>query len=446
MKVPLLTAAGGAAWEADLVVALEHGGHGVAVVRRCVDVVELLAVAATGQGRAALVASDLPRLDRAALDRLTASGVVAVGVVDRHDAGAAERMHALGITATVPSDADPAVVAAVVNQALEATSGAGPDGGARAFADPAGATAAVVPPTLTPQPVPSLVARGAVIAVWGATGAPGRTTVAVTLADELARLGGRTLLVDADVYGGVVAAHLGLLDDSPGLAAACRHAAGGRLDPSVLAGLAWQLGERLRVLTGLPRADRWPELRPAGVTAVLDAGRGLAEFTVVDLGFSVEQDEELSYDTAAPRRNGATLAALDAADLVLVVGAADPIGVQRLVRGLAELREADVQTPVWIALNRVRAGAVPGDPEAELAAAVRRFTGQDPVAYLPADVASLDAAVAVGRTLAEIRPQSPLRTAVADLAATLAGVPATRTGRRGRRASARPARGRRRAG
>jgi len=37
-------------------------------------------------------------------------------------------------------------------------------------------------------------------------------------------------------------------------------------------------------------------------------------FTVVDCGFSLEQDEELSFDTAAPRRNGATLATLLAAD------------------------------------------------------------------------------------------------------------------------------------
>ena len=60
------------------------------------------------------------------------------------------------------------------------------------------------------------------MAVWGPTGAPGRTTVAVGLADEAARLGISTLLVDADVYGGVVAQVLGLLDESPGLAGAAR--------------------------------------------------------------------------------------------------------------------------------------------------------------------------------------------------------------------------------
>ena len=93
---------------------------------------------------------------------------------------------------------------------------------------------------------------------------------------------------------------------------------------------------------------------------MLAAARGLADFTVVDCGFCLETDEELSFDTIAPRRNGATLAVLEDADLVLVVGSADPIGMQRLVRGLGELRDAELDRPVWVVLNRVRRGAVPG--------------------------------------------------------------------------------------
>ena len=66
--------------------------------------------------------------------------------------------------------------------------------------------------------------------MWGPTGAPGRTTVAVGLATELARSGVHTLLADADVYGGVVAQVLGFLDEAPGLAAAVRLANNGQLD------------------------------------------------------------------------------------------------------------------------------------------------------------------------------------------------------------------------
>jgi MinD-like ATPase involved in chromosome partitioning or flagellar assembly len=319
------------------------------------------------------------------------------------------------------------VLAAAVEQGLD---GASP----HAFGDPAAATGAVIPPTGTSQPVRAATERGVVIAVWGPTGAPGRTTVAVGLADELARLDRRALLVDADVYGGVIAPTLGLLDESPGLAAACRAAGSTRLDASALAGLAWQLGPWLRVLTGIPRAERWPELRAAGIDAVLTAARDLAEFTVVDCGFALETDEELSYDTVAPRRNGATLAVLDAADVIIAVGAADPIGLQRLIRGLTELHDTQASAPVWVVLNQVREGAVPGKPEVELSAALQRFAGRSAAAFLPYDRGALDTALASGKTLAEARAGSRLRRAMTELAEALAGVPAAGRGRsRGRR-------------
>jgi Flp pilus assembly CpaE family ATPase len=273
--------------------------------------------------------------------------------------------------------------------------------------------------------------RGKVVAVWGPTGAPGRTTTAVTLADELARLGQRSLLVDADVYGGVVAGMLGLLDESAGLVAACRQAQSRRLDAEGLAGLCWQVGPELRVLTGISRADRWPELRSTAIQGVLAVARALADYTVLDLGFALETDEELSFDTLAPRRNGATLTVLEDAELVLAVGSADPIGLQRLVRGLGELRAAGIDTPVWIVLNRVRGGAVAGKPEAELNAALQRFVGQSCAALLPYDLTSLDQAVSAGQTLAEAAPTSPLRGAIRDLAGTLCGIAAAP--RRGRR-------------
>lgn len=431
MRLPVLTAGGGAGWEAALVLELARGGHGITAARRCVDVVELLAVAASGQGRAALIDAGLPRLDRDAVERLVAAGVVPVGVVRRGDVDAEDHLHTMGVRFTVPADAGGAVVASVVEQAVEAgTADPAAATAVRTFGDTGRAAVGAGPSSALGEPVAQRVARGAVIAVWGPAGAPGRTTVAVTLADELARLGPPVLLVDADVYGGVVAATLGLLDESPGLAAACRLATAGRLDAGGLAGLAWRLSDSLRVLTGLPRADRWPELRPGAVEAVLATARELADFTVVDCGFSLEADEELSFDAVAPRRNGATLTALDAADVVVAVGAADPIGMQRLVRGLTELREAEIATPVWVVLNKVRRGVVPGDPVAELAAALQRFAGQQPAAYLPADGGALDAALAAGQTLAEARPGSPLRAAVVELARALAGGSEPTAGRR----------------
>ena len=424
MALQVFTAVTGAAWESELVGALDREDHGVTVVRRCVDVAELLAAATTGTGQAALLSAELRRLDGPAVARLHAAGVAVVGLVEPGDTRAADRLRQLGVVRVLPADAEPEAIARALREAVTGVPVAGHD-----VAEPRAALPAL---GLPPEAGAGPAGGGRVVAVWGPTGAPGRTTVAVGLADEAARLDVSTLLVDADVYGGVVAQVLGLLDESPGVAAAARQAAAGTLDRAALARLAWSVSPQLRVLTGLARADRWPELRPRAVGVVLEEARRLAALTVVDCAFSLEEDEELSFDTAAPRRNGATLTVLETADEVLCVSGADPVALQRTVRALAELREVLPEVEPVVVVNQVRRGPVPGDARQEIAAALGRFTGREVRAFLPADRKATDAALAAGRTLAEVAPHSALRTGLRALAAELGGVPAP-AGRRARR-------------
>ncbi|UOY01267.1 AAA family ATPase [Blastococcus sp. PRF04-17] len=429
MALQVFTAVTGAAWESELVGALDRADHGVTVVRRCVDVSELLAVAATGTGQAALLSAELRRLDSDAIARLEAAGVAVVGLVEPGDERAADRLRQLGVVRVLPADAEPDEIAAALRDAVVGTTSAGRD-----VAD----TRSALPVLGAPQqPEDRPAGRGRVVAVWGPTGAPGRTTVAVGLADEMARLGVSSILVDADVYGGVIAQMLGLLDESPGLAGAARLAAGGQLDGAGLVRLAWAVRPHLRVLTGLSRADRWPELRPRAVEAVLEETRRLAEVTVVDCSFSVEDDEELSFDTAAPRRNGVTLAVLEAANTVLCVSGADPVALQRSIRALGELRDVLPGVEPLLVVNQVRRGPVPGDARREIGDALERFAGHGVGCFLPADRRATDAALASGRTLAEAAPSSPLRLALRSLAAEVAEVsepPRRRGVRRDRRA------------
>jgi MinD-like ATPase involved in chromosome partitioning or flagellar assembly len=422
MRVPVVTAAPGAAWETALVAELEGGDHGVTVVARCVDLAELLTAAATGTARAVLLSADLRQLGRDAVARMRAGAVAVIGMVEPGDAHAEDRLRRVGVTRVLGTDVGAAEVGRVVIEAV-AEGVAAEDW----IADPAGALPVLAPPVRPPAPAPG---RGRIVAVWGPTGAPGRTSVAIAVADEAARLGVSTLLVDADPYGGTVAQTLGLLDEAAGLALACRAAGSGQLDTARLATESRQLRPGLRVLTGLPRADRWPELRPPAVRAVLDQARHLSALTVVDCGFCIEQDEELAYDTVAPRRNGATLTALAAADTVLCVGSADPVGVHRLIRALDELREALPGVAPLVVVNRVRAAVVPGLPRREVEAALRRWAGVEATAYLPAAPTVLDTAMRTGATLAETAPDSPLRREVAELARVLTGAPAAPARRR----------------
>ncbi|MDQ1715349.1 MAG: hypothetical protein QOC60_1294 [Frankiaceae bacterium] len=432
MAIPVLTAIGDPSVEGGLVAAFDRPVHGITVVRRCVDVADLVAAATMGTARCAIVSSDLRRLDRDVLARLTAAGVVVVALVPAGDEGAERWVRQIGAEHVLPATATPAEVAQAIVAAC-----AGNDGESTSldYADPLSALPQGGAPSGGADSFDASPATGRVVAVWGPTGAPGRTTLAITLADELARLDVTTMLVDADVYGGAIAQALGMLEESPGIAAACRMANTGSLDVPALARLARAMTPRLRVLTGITRADRWPELRPSAVEHVLGLSRRLVACTVVDCGFSLEQDEELVYDTMAPRRNGATLTALAEADLVVAVVAADPIGIQRFIRALPELREA-TQGDIAVVVNKTRGVVVPGDAQAEIAAALQRYAGVTAVEYVPYDRAGCDRALAGGQPLAAAAANSPARAAITRLARSFVA----------RDAPQAPARSRRRAG
>jgi Flp pilus assembly CpaE family ATPase len=432
VTIPVLTAVTGAPWESRLVAALESGS-GVEVVRRCVDIADLLAAAAAGHGRAVLLSADLRQLDREVVRRLGASGVAVVGVAPAEDDQGEIRLRQLGVPRVVSADGSNAEIVDAVSAAVEGL-------GDPASANGAGTTTLL--PALgevgsTGRETSAEIGLGRIFAIWGPTGAPGRTTLAVNIAAEISMLGRATLLADADTYGGAVAQVLGLLDEAPGLAGAARATNNGQLDLASLARHARQVTPQLRVLTGITRTERWPEVRPASLEVVWALARGLAEVTVVDCGFSLEQDEELSFDTAAPRRNGATLTTLEQADVVVAVSAADPVGLQRFVRGMSDLRGAVPGADVRVVVNRLRASVVGPQPEAQVRAALQRHAGVPHVTFVPDDAAAADAALMRGQMLAEAAASSPIRRAIAQLAAELIGVPeATRKPRHRNRARA----------
>jgi Mrp family chromosome partitioning ATPase len=141
--------------------------------------------------------------------------------------------------------------------------------------------------------------RGTVVAVWGPDGAPGRTSIAIALAAELAQNGVSVALADADTRAAAIAPALGLLDEAPGFAAACRLAGSGGLDRAQFERIAQQHRagrSELQVLTGIGRASRWPELTADRIAGVLAAARDWVDVTVVDVAPSFEQDEELMTD------------------------------------------------------------------------------------------------------------------------------------------------------
>ena len=393
--VVVLVLAAGAAWESPALTRLADRAD-VVVLKRCVDVADLLATAAAGQADVAVVAIDSPGLDRAAVDHLRGHGVRPVAVLS----GGADldpatlRATRIGVRALVgENELDVLADLVAVGE------------------DPDDTLARAVAPSVAEEPTPARF-PGRVVAVWGPAGAPGRTTIAVGLAGELAR-DRRTIVVDADPWGGTVAQQLGIVDEVSGLLAATRLVASGQL-PERFGGLPRSLDHRLSVVTGLPRADRWVEIRAGVVDHLLDVARSHGH-VVVDTGFCLEHDP--ATDGGRAGRNTMTLEALEAADDVVVVGNADPVGLARLARGLVELRETTGRADVRVVVNRMRPTL--GWAEQDIAGMLGGLARISGLHFLPDDRAAVDRALVSGRSLAE-GGDSAVGRALAGVAAALA--------------------------
>ena len=283
--------------------------------------------------------------------------------------------------------------------------------------------AALAGPSAAPGPVGARTVTN-VVAVWGPAGAPGRTTVAINIAAELARSGAFAVLVDADTYGGSVAPALGLSDEAPGFAAACRLASTNSLTAGQLDRVAAHYGDgpaQFRVLSGVSNPARWAELGGERTAAVLRACAQWADFTVVDVGFSVEQSSEGFDEGVLPHRNSTTVAALRYADAIVAVGSADPVGLARFLRGHSDIRSMLPDTPIIEVINRVRAGSIGPSPSRQLRHTLGRFGGIHSPHLIPYDRALADAALLSGHTWARAASRSAARAAVRGLAERIRG-------------------------
>jgi MinD-like ATPase involved in chromosome partitioning or flagellar assembly len=282
------------------------------------------------------------------------------------------------------------------------------------------ATGDPVPPSAS-EPAPEEQEPSGVVVVWGAPGAPGRTTLAVNIAAEAAALGVRTIVVDADTEAPSMAQVLGISEDVSSIAALARMATHGTLDEETTAGALTEVADHLRVLTGLTRPQRWRELEAASLDAIWDHLREQAALVVIDVGAGAEDGDGLDF---APVRHQATLSALRAADHVVAVGAGDPVGIRRLVLALTELRERGLSPDAdrTVVVNRVRRSAAGPDHAGAIREALWRYAGDETPHLVPDAPALADRALLAGTTWREADAQSPARRAVVSLARHLLGL------------------------
>ncbi len=354
----------------------------ITVVRRCADLAEAVALAQAGIGDVMLV-SPQAGLDRASVSSVEAAGVALLGIAD--DDAAREQLRSLGVT--VPEDDWGAALRDAVARRH------GGDASPRAAAT-----------------MGSRRSGGIIIAVYGTGGAPGRTTLAVNIAAELSEAGARTLVVDLDPRGAGVAAALGVLDESAGIAAVAHGAVSGGDAYALVMRHSIALDPRRAVLTGLSHPSRVPELSEAALEAVWPGLRGAADVVVVDLAAGPMGDPD---PYGGPDVDAAARAALGEADVSVIVGSAEPPQLARLIA------MADEVPGAVAVVNKVRTSVAGPRPEDAIATVLARHTSLAEVWPLPWDPHACDEALRDGRALVESAPRSALRRAIAALASAL---------------------------
>lgn len=419
--------------QADHMSALERLHTAVTVDRRCADLAELIAAAQTTRADAALIIGSTDQLTAAVLIGLKDQGLRVVVVSEV--AAERQRLTGLGVI-SFDDDVGPDQLAEALAERQPANSSGSEErcddslqrdefthlmetNGLIGHNGVEEAEHTLMGEGQSPR---SMTRLAGMTAVWGAAGSPGRTTVAVNMAAELTLSGSRTLLIDADTYASSVAVHLGLMQESAGLAQACRAADLGRLDPVALASAATTviLGDsRLAVLTGLPRPDRWTEVRAHALELVLTQARNDYDHIIIDTSPWIEHDDELELDSSgtAAQRNAATRTVLSHADTVLAIGGSDPVGFSRLIKAVQELAESLPQAPEpQVIVSKLRKEVIGRSPRRQLSDAWAQLgTGGRIHSFLPWDREACDLALRAGEVLAESGNGSSLRRQIASL-------------------------------
>ena len=265
--------------------------------------------------------------------------------------------------------------------------------------------------TDTIEPTPQGNSASKLIAVWGSSGS-GKTLVALNLAFEIASLGKRVLLIDADSYGPSIAPALGITEPGPGILAALRLARQSRLDHGELKRLSHELSfekHTLQLLPGVTNPMRWSEFDEAAVKGVIEVARSHFDLIVVDVASSLEPG--IYTPESSVSRNQSSLGFIEAADLVLGLFAADAIGVNRF---LWDLRM--VSFDYWPIANRVRSQALGMSPERQLKDAIYKLAQRQLNHLLPEDSVATDTALQRAQPLLLAGRNSKLREGIRRLA------------------------------
>lgn len=331
MKAEILLAIDDKNWELEMGRAISESNL-IRIARRCVDLAEVLTMLEVGKYQAVVLSSELAGLDLEIVEKIKSKDSLAIGIFNEKEIEKYNYMSELGFNAVLGfySDDDSFVnnLIFILNQDFNAEK-----------------------IKKAPEEIPGL------IAVWGSEGAPGRTSLAIDLANYLNKKFQSCLLVDADASAPAIGASLGISEDISGLSAAIHLAQKGKLSNDSLSDCLEFSRDKIPVLTGILRANRWMELRGSGFEKLLKVAARRFPFQVVDTNATLPDEKDSNYpEFDATHRFGHLLPLCRLAEEVIFVVKATPLGIIRAAevlgnQNLVDLRKCTVIVNQFDELN-----------------------------------------------------------------------------------------------
>lgn len=257
--------------------------------------------------------------------------------------------------------------------------------------------------------------------VWSPTAGMGATTVAIGVAEAIAKSGQTAGLIDLDLVVPNAADLLGLTEDSGGLLRSCRQVERGVFAvPDYISG-SRMLGDGLRLLAGVPAPHRQPEIKPVALARVLAVAGQVDDVLVVDLGSPwraaspLSDGTELRFALAAQDEvRTSVVESLVAGDVLIAVVDSSPVSLAKAVLLVSQVQRLSPAAELLIVINRTRKSILGANGLADCAQLFAGIISADRVLNVRHDPDTADQALVSGRTLAEVNSRS---SAVADLAA-----------------------------
>ena len=340
--------------EADLIA--EIGARGMTVVRRCIEATDLITAAAIDERAVLVIDVSAPRLSADTVARISTEASRVIVFLANNDEALARAgawdAGTRGAVVDIRSLTGPPAIAETIAQIITSA----PD------ADKTPTTSYSMPVhhkgvSVSVDDAAAAAPEGnggLIVVVWGPHGAPGRSTIALGLAESWARTGLSTCLVDADTISPSLAHLVGMTEDVSGLLLAARYADQGALDARSLGSACRQLANSLWLLSGIGSSDRWTQARSSALDRLWPECARHFDRVVVDVGGLLHTEEiDDPFHGIGMQRDAATLSALRASDSVIAVTRPDVVGVARLIEDLPEVYSLTQHASVDVVINRV---------------------------------------------------------------------------------------------